>query len=146
LSWVHDRIFAAGGTEIPRTWAAFQDQTGIDAVVHLSPGAPTTFVGPSPAAFLWLDIDEEAEADTDARLLAGGFVLECLRDGRSVLMHSRIGRHRTRWVFVAYMLCGGASLASALQQAEERPWLAPYRTNESDWQQLVRRVDASRQI
>jgi len=137
LSWVHDRIFAAGGFEIPKTWAAFQDQTGIDAVVHLSPGAPTHFAGPAPAAFLWLDIGDENAADLDVRRLAGGFVLDCLQDGRTVLLHSRLSRHRTRWVFVSFLLCSGTSLPRALREAEERPWLSPYPTDESRWQALV---------
>lgn len=136
MSWVHDRIFAAGGFQIPGSWKAFQDQTGIDAVVHLSPGAPMPFAGPVPAAFLWLDIESEDAADLGARRVAGGFVLDCLEDGRTVLLHSRLSRHRTRWVFVAFLLCSGASLARALQQAEERPWLSPYPTDESRWRAL----------
>jgi hypothetical protein len=137
LSWVHDRIFAAGGSQIPKTWQAFQDQTGIDAVVHLSPGAPVPFIGPTPAAFLWLDVDDEDAADIQVRMLAGGFVLDCLRDGRTVLLHSRLGRHRTRWVFVAFLLCSGVSLTRALSEAAERPWLAPYRTDKARWQALA---------
>ena len=137
MSWVHDRIFAAGGFQIPETWAAFQDQTGVDAVVHLSPGSPMMFTGPAPAAFLWLDVEDEDGADLAARRLAGGFVLDCLKDGRTVLLHSRLSRHRTRWVYVAFLLAGGASVQRALRQAEERPWLSPYPTDESLWEALA---------
>lgn len=136
VSWVHDRIFAAGGHQIPETWAAFQDQTGIDAVVHLSPGRPMVFAGPAPAAFLWLDVSQEEAADLATRRLAGGFVLDCIKDGRTVLLHSGLSRHRTRWVFVAFLLASGASVARALRQAEERPWLSPYPTDETRWQAL----------
>jgi len=137
VSWVHDRIFAAGGFQIPRTWKAFQDQTGIDAVVHLSPGAPMPFVGPTPSAFLWLDTADEDAADLETRRLAGGFVLDCLQEGRTILLHSRLSRHRTRWVFVSFLLCSGASLPRALREAEERPWLSPYHTDEASWQALA---------
>lgn len=143
MSWVHDRIFAAGGFQIPQTWEAFQDQTGIDAVVHLSPGAPMHFAGPSPSAFLWLDISDEDAADLEARRLAGGFVRDCLQDGRTVLLHSRLSRHRTRWVFVSFLLCSGASLSRALRAAEERPWLSPYHTDEARWQALADAVMAA---
>jgi hypothetical protein len=143
LSWVHERIFAAGGYQIPNTWSAFQDQTGIDAVVHLSPGAPMAFNGPVPTAYLWLDVDDEDAAGLDERRLAGDFVVDCLHQGRTVLLHSRLGRHRTRWVFVAFLLCGGASLARALREAEERPWLSPYHTDEVRWQALVDALGAS---
>lgn len=143
MSWVHDRIFAAGGFQIPKTWGEFHDQTGVDAVVHLSPGTPMAFAGPAPAACLWLDINDENDADLGARRLAGDFVLDCLQEGRTVLLHSRLSRHRTRWVFVAFLLCSGVGLARALRQAEERPWLSPYHTDQARWQALVEALQAS---
>lgn len=144
MSWVHDRIFAAGGGQVPRTWAAFADQTAIGAIVHLSPGHPDTFIGPPPSAFLWLKIGDEAEADLAARGAAGRFVQACLADGLTVLLHSSESRHRTRWVFVSYLLISGSSLPHALRLAAEKPWLSPYRTDESTWQAFVHQLDEDR--
>lgn len=141
MSWVHDRIFAAGGGQVPRTWAAFADQTAIRAVVHLTPDRPDTFVGPPPSAFLWLKISDETEADMAAREAAGRFVQACLADGLNVLLHSSQSRHRTRWVFVSYLLVSGSTLRHALRLAAEKPWLSPYRTDESVWQAFVRTLD-----
>jgi hypothetical protein len=98
-----------------------------------------------PERFLWLDISEEAEADSGARLLAGEYIADCLREGRSVLLHSSHGRHRVRWAYVAYRLVSGARLSAALKQAAERPWLAPYHTDRKAWEllevRLARRTD-----
>lgn len=133
MTWVHERIFAAGGSHIPHTWAEFSDQTGVNAIVHLNPSAPLDFSGSPPEAFLWLSMQEETEADLSCRWLAGHFVQRQLREGRSVLLHCRAGRHRTRWVFVAYLLLQGKSWRAALRQAEQRPWLAPYHTDPAVW-------------
>ena len=106
-------------------------------MVHLNPRAPQQFVGPSPEAFLWLDVEDESEADLESRWLAGRFVRQQLTRGRSVLLHSGEGRHRTRWVFVAFLLLEGKSWRAALRQAEETPWLAPYRTDHESWRSFV---------
>jgi hypothetical protein len=143
MTWVHDRIFAAGGSHIPATWAAFHDQTMIEAVVHLRPYTPAPFEGGAPAAFLWLDIGDESQADTQCRRLAGSFVQAQVDRGRSVLIHSPLGRHRTRWVYVAFLLCQQVAVTSALQAAEERPWLAPYHTDEAAWSELAESLASS---
>jgi hypothetical protein len=140
MSWVHDRIFAAGGSQVPEDWRAFSDQTGIQAVVHLSPAGPMSFRGPAPQAFLWLGVDQEEQADPDTRRMAGEFVMACLEDGHSLLLHSAVGRHRTRWVFTAFLICSGVSLPQALGQAARPPWLAPYHTDQAAWELLVERL------
>lgn len=133
MGWVHDRIFAAGGGHIPRNWASFADQTKIQSVLHLNPGRPQPFLGPPPRAFLWLAVSREEQADLATCLLAARFLGERLRSGDSLLIHSTLGRHRTRWAYVAYLIWNGRGVESALRQAEEPPWQAPYRTDREAW-------------
>lgn len=140
MTWVEDRIYAAGGEHIPLTWAEFSDQTGITAVVHLRPGGPAAFLGPAPEAYLWLGLKDEGEASLSDRWLAARFVLENLRAGRKVLLHSGLGRHRTRWVFVAWAIMDGRSTQAALRQAGARPWLSPYHTQPQAWDAFAREV------
>jgi hypothetical protein len=137
LTWVDEQIYAGGGAHIPSTWGPFSDQTGITAVLHLSPDHPERFLGPPPRAFLWLDLEGEPQASLDARLLAAKFVRTCLQDGRRILLHSALGRHRTRWVFVAYRLFMGTSLSATLRMAASKPWLGPYETDEAEWQAFL---------
>ncbi len=134
MTWVHDRIFAAGGGHIPETWASFADQTGVTAVLHLSPVRPARFLGPAPEAFLWLDVADEFQVDLEERNLAARFVHDCLGAGRRLLIHSSLGRQRTRWVYVAYAISVGGSVRATLRQVEERPWLSPYLTDTVVWQ------------
>lgn len=142
MTWVHERIFAAGGSHIPRTWSDFADQTRVTAVLHLNPAAPQSFLGPTPQAFLWLAIEEEEHADMQTRWLAGRFVQRQLRQGRAVLLHCGAGRHRTRWVFVAYLLLQGHGWRAALRQVEKPPWLAPYHSDRESWREFAAWLEA----
>ena len=144
MTWVEDRIYAAGGDHIPDTWGEFAEQTGITAVVHLRPGAPAVFRGPMPGSCLWLGIADESEAAADDRWLAGRFVVECLRAGHKVLLHSSLGRHRTRWVYVSWAIVEGRSAQAALRQAGDKPWLSPYHTSPETWDDFAREVRRGR--
>jgi hypothetical protein len=133
MTWVEDGVYAAGGEHIPATWGAFADQTGVTAVLHLSSSGPTPFLGIPPARFLWLDLELEEQADSKVRRLAGKFVRDSRAQGRRVLLHCTGGRHRTRWVYVAYRLCRGHGLKGVLRDAAQKPWLAPYHTDREAW-------------
>lgn len=137
MTWVQDGVFAGGGESLAAQWRDFSAQTGITAVLHLRPSAPAEFVGPAPGAFLWLGIDEEAEALAAERLLAGAFIEECLSQGRRVLLHGSRGRHRTRWCYVAYRILAGSTPEAALRRAAQPPWMAPYQTDEARWRQFA---------
>lgn len=138
MTWVHDQVFAAGGTHLPAHWASFAEQTQITAVLHLSAHSPQTFQGPCPASFLWLAIDHEDQASWDCRWLAGRFLQDELQRGGRALIHCSEGRHRTRWAFVSYLLLDGRSVRRALGLATEAPWLSPYRTDEANWNGFAR--------
>jgi hypothetical protein len=144
VTWVHDRIYAGGGAHIPDHWDEFAEQTGISAIVHLAPGRPATFRGRPPLAFLWLDLADETEAGPEERWLVGRFIDDCLEQGRKVLLHSSLGRHRARWAFVAYRILAGRTAPAALREAAERPWLTPYRTDPSVWEEFAGEVRARR--
>ena len=144
MTWVHDRIYAAGGAHIPGSWAEFSETTGINAILHLGIDRPQVFCGPTPAAFLWIQVEREQEADLATRLLAARFIDDSLREGRRVLLHGAAGRHRTRWAFIAYSVLAGKSLRVALRSGAERPWLAPYHTDQDVWEEYVKLVEGDR--
>lgn len=133
LAWVHEHIFAAGGAHIPAAWDEFSAQMGITAIVHLSHPDPLEFQGPAPGRLLWLDLEDEFEADVGMQALCGGFVHAAIEGGENVLLHSAHGRHRTRWVYVAYLIRAGKQVRAALRMAEQKPWQAPYHTDPEKW-------------
>lgn len=137
MAWVHERIYAAGGGHIPQTWGAFAQATGITAVLHVSAERPARFQGPMPSSFLWLKADTEP-LDAKIRRLAGEFVRQALEAGHKVLIHGQEGRHRVRWVYVAFRLCAGARVGQALREAAQKPWLGPYTTDRESWEAFHR--------
>ena len=142
MSWVGERIYAGGGDHIPDDWRRFAESTGITAILHLSPVASELFQGPLPASFLWINLADEKQAGVEERWLAGSFISHCLAQGQRVLLHSVLGRHRTRWAFVAYLMRSGAPMADALRSAAQRPWLAPYYTDHAAWTAFAEHVRA----
>jgi hypothetical protein len=146
MTWVQDGIFAAGGEALPAAWAEFSAQTGIADVLHLRPGAPAAFFGPSPHSFLWLDVATEDQAALSERLLAGGFIDACLREGRKILLHASLGRHRTRWAFVAYQIWTGTAAPTAIRRAACPPWMSPYPTDQDRWQEFAAVARARRSV
>jgi hypothetical protein len=144
VTWVHERIYAAGGDFIPENWGSFSDQTGVDAIVHLSPKLPQKFQGPPANVFLWMDLIDERQAGMEERTLVAGFIQKSLQDGRRVLLHSSLGRHRVRWIYVAYLIQSGQTTRAALRQGAERPWLAPYKTDKELWARFESLIRSSR--
>jgi hypothetical protein len=140
MTWVADGIYAAGGDHIPNTWDMFHRQTGIQTILHLSAGRPQIFKGPLPDAFLWLDVGDETEADIVTRQVAGEFIRACLMGGQAILLHSAQGRHRVRWAYVAHQLYEGRKLKTVLRDAAEKPWLAPYHTDERLWEEFYKGI------
>jgi hypothetical protein len=140
LTWVHQQIYAGGGDHIPIDWEAFRDQTGISAILHLNPVEPVIFQGPAPSAYLWMNIDHEREIDQNNRWQAGTFVQSCVSTDHRVLIHSGRGRHRVRWIYVAYLILSGSSIKGAISEVEEKPWLSPYHTDPREWQKFHQNV------
>ncbi len=132
MTWVEEGIFAAGGDHIPSTWETFAHQTGISAVLHLAQDKPAVFQG-RLERFLWLDVEQEADADLQVRELAAEFIHASREAGLNVLLHCSSGRHRTRWTYVAYRLLLGDRLKGVLRAAAEKPWMGPYHTDRTLW-------------
>lgn len=137
MTWIHDQIYAAGGEHIPSTWDAFRDQTGISAILHFKPDSPQRFAGPVPEQFLWMNVTDEMQVGIQQRLLAAAFLYTCVAQKMRILMHSSLGLHRTRWAYVAYLIHAGRSVNLALRMAAEPPWLAPYHTDRTAWEEFA---------
>ena len=137
MTWVDDQIFVAGGTHIPATWAEFTDLTGIRAVFHIGVDRPALFRGPAAESFLWMNVSKESDAGMEHRLLAGRYIHTVVSSGQKVLLHSCMGRHRTRWAYVSFCLYRGRKLKTVLKEVAERPWLSPYHTDEADWETYI---------
>jgi hypothetical protein len=91
-----------------------------------------------------MDVEEETQVGIEERCLAAQFIHECLQNGHQILLHSSHGRHRTRWVYVAFQIYNGQSVRAALRQAAESPWLSPYHTDTEVWDRFALSIAGER--
>jgi hypothetical protein len=139
MTWVTEAIFVAGGDYVRESWAEFQDQAGVSAVVTVSADGPVAYVNPLPWAALWLPVGDEAGYTVERLALGVDFIEAALGAGRKVLLHGPAGVHRTRPLVAGHLLARGKSLARVLREMEEKPWLPPFRGDVEVLQALIMR-------
>ena len=140
MTWVTDSIFVAGGDYVRESWAEFQAQAGVSAVVTVSAEGPVAYLDPLPWAALWLPVEDEAGYRLDQLALGVSFIQAALAGGRKVLLHGPKGVHRTRPLLAGHLLAEGKSLARAVRTVEEKPWLPPYKGDMAVLEQLAARL------
>ena len=127
MTWATDHIFVAGGDYVSEYWTDFQNQSGVGAVVTVSPERPGAYLDPAPWAALWLPVADEADYTLDQLGLGVQFIEAALTAGHKVLLHGPHGVHRTRPLVAAHLIAGGQSLARTIRDLEQKPWLPPYK-------------------
>jgi hypothetical protein len=126
MTWATDSVFVAGGDFVTDAWPDFQAQTGVSAVITVSPLAPPAYGEPLPMAALWLPVADEAAYTLEQLALGADFIAAALDARRRVLLHGPHGVHRTRPLVAAHLLRQGKTLARVLREIEDKPWLPPY--------------------
>ncbi len=127
MTWVTDSIFVAGGDFVREFWSDFQSQAGVSAVITVSAEGPLAYRDPLPWAALWLPVDDEPDYTLDQLALGVSFIEAALAAGRKVLLHGPKGVHRTRPLVAGHLIASGKSLARAIREMEDKPWLPPYK-------------------
>lgn len=135
-----ERIFAGGGDIIPDSWADFRQQTGVAVVVSLRAEGPDLFCPPAPLAHLWLPGEDGERLSLDQWLLAARTVETAVQAGQRVLLHCRLGLHRLRPLFAAYLIYSGQTAKAALREVEKKPWLKPYTGDPARLEEFARRI------
>lgn len=144
MTWATDSIFVAGGDYAREYWGEFQAQSGVSAVVTVSPEGPVAYLDPPPWAALWLPVAGEAAYSLDQLALGVDFIEAALAAGHKVLLHGPHGVHRTRPLVAGHLLARGKSLARVLREMEEKPWLPPYHGKAELLEALMQRGAATR--
>jgi hypothetical protein len=126
MTWATDEVFVAGGDFVVESWREFQSQSGVSAVITLSTEKPGEFTPPWLWALLWLPVEAENTYTLDLLRLGVQFIEAALAAGHKVLLHSPKGVHRTRPLVAAHLIARGKSVARAVREMEQKPWLPPY--------------------
>jgi hypothetical protein len=127
MTWATDDLFVAGGDFVSEFWADFQAQSGVTAVIVVTPERPGPYLDPAPWAALWLPVADEAEYTPEHLRLGVNFIETAVDAGRKLLLHGPHGVHRTRPLVAAHLIARGKSVARAVREVEQKPWLPPYK-------------------
>jgi hypothetical protein len=137
MPWVTDHIFVAGGEFVAENWREAQSQLAVSAIITIDLEKPGEFAAPCPWAWLWLPVGDEAQYTLDHLKLGAQFIEAALAAGRKVLLHAAKGMHRTRPLVAAHLIAQGKSVARAVKELEQKPWLPPYKGDVALLEQLA---------
>ncbi len=137
MPWISDTIFAAGGEFVAENWREAHSQLGVSAIITVDLERPGEFAMPLPWAWLWLPVGDETQYTLDHLKLGAQFIETALRANRKVLLHGAKGVHRTRPLVAAHLIWQGKSVARAVKELEQKPWLPPYKGDVALLEQLA---------
>jgi protein-tyrosine phosphatase len=118
MGWITDNVLLAGGGISPTNWQQVVE-LNISAVVNLRSEHQNVFAEPWPIAYLWLPVADQTEPTVEQLLLGAQFIHANVQANRKVLVHCRMGIHRSATVVRAYLLYTGLSLDDALAKLGE---------------------------
>ena len=129
MPWITENVAFAGAGISAETWNDVLGH-GFTAIVNLRSEHQDTFTEPLPVAYLWLPTEDHTDPLPENLLLGAQFIDTSVKSGKRVLIHCKMGMHRSATMAVAYLLYTGLSKDAALRKlAENGPRL--YGTEEN---------------
>jgi hypothetical protein len=138
MTWATDHLFVAGGDFVSEYWADFQAQSGVTAVIVVTAERPGPYLDPAPWAALGLPVADEPDYTPGHLRLGVDFIEAAIGEGRKLLLHGPHGVHRTRPLVAAHLIARGKSVARAVREVEQKPWLPPYKGRVETLEAFVR--------
>ncbi len=118
MPWITDNVAIAGAGISPETWEEVQ-QHGFTAILNLRSEHQDTFANTLPNAYLWLPTEDHTDPLPENLLLGAQFIDSNVKVGRRVLIHCKMGMHRSATMAVAYLIFTGLSKDEAIRKLGE---------------------------
>ena len=119
MAWITDQVLLAGAGISENNWQEIVD-LGITAVVNLRVEHQDTFGTPPPIAYLWLPVTDFTEPTPEQLLLAAQMIDTLVKNNHRVLVHCKMGIHRSATTVVAYLIYSGMSKDDAIWKLKEK--------------------------
>ena len=113
MPWITDQVAIAGAGISPENWHELE-QYNFGAVVNLRLERQDTFGEPFPKAYLWIPTEDLTNIAPERLLLGAQFIDGAVKSGLNVLIHCKMGIHRSAIMMVAYLLYTGMSKEDAI--------------------------------
>lgn len=118
MPWITAQVAFAGAGITPENYGEIA-RHGFGAIVNLRSEHQDSFAPPFPLAYLWLPIEDHT-APTPGQLLIGvQFIHTAVQMGYKVLIHCKMGIHRSATLAVAYLIYTGLSKEAAIAKLAE---------------------------
>ena len=115
MAWITEQVLLAGAGINETNWQEIVD-LGITAVVNLRVENQDIFGTPPPFAYLWLPTEDHTDPHPSQLLLGAQMIDTLVKNGHKVLVHCKMGIHRSATMVVAYLIYSGLNKEEALWQ------------------------------
>lgn len=119
MPWITDNILLAGAGISENNWNELC-ALGITAVINLRNEHQDKFSTPFPVAYLWLPTEDHTDP-TPQQLIMGAQIINFLvKNNHRILVHCKMGIHRSATMVVAYLIYSGLSKEDAIWKFREK--------------------------
>lgn len=118
MAWITDQVLLAGAGISENNWQEVVD-LGITAVVNLRSEHQDTFGTPLPVAYLWLPVTDFTDPTPEQLLLAAQMIDTLVKNEQRVLVHCKMGIHRSATTVIAYLIYTGMSKEDAIWKLKQ---------------------------
>lgn len=118
MPWITEQVLIAGAGINENNWKEIVD-LGITAVVNLRTENQDVFGTPPPLAYLWLPTEDHTDPTPEQLLMGAQLIHTLVKNGHRVLIHCKMGIHRSATMVVAYLIYSGLDKAEAIRQLRQ---------------------------
>jgi len=115
MPWITEQVLIAGAGITESNWKEVVD-LGITAVVNLRTESQDVFGIPTPLAYLWLPTEDHTDPSPEQLLIGAQLIDTLVKNGHKILIHCKMGIHRSATMAVAYLIYSGMDKDEAIWQ------------------------------
>jgi protein-tyrosine phosphatase len=119
MPWITDHVIIAGAGISHETWQELKAYN-IEAVLNMRAEYQDNFTAPLPKAYLWIPVEDHTSPLPGQLLMGAQFIDNSVKSGYKVLVHCKMGIHRSATMVVAYLIFTGSSKDEAIWRLAEK--------------------------
>ncbi len=119
MPWITEQVAIAGAGISHEVWQELRTHN-FEAIVNMRAEHQDTFTPPLPKAYLWIPIEDHTNPAPEQLLMGAQFINTNVKAGYKLLIHCKMGIHRSATMAVAYLMYTGLSKDEAIRKLAEK--------------------------